>query len=105
MSIIKVTNLEGQQRSVEYQAGDTLMEVLREAGYEEVAALCGGSCSCATCHVHILKSPGPLPAMDEVELELLELTDSYDETRSRLSCQIDLSASDDGLVVALLPAE
>jgi len=50
---ITVVGVDGQQKEVEFSQGDSLMEVLREAGYDEIMALCGGCCSCATCHVKI----------------------------------------------------
>jgi 2Fe-2S ferredoxin len=33
--------------------GRTVMEVIRDAGFDELLALCGGCCSCATCHVYV----------------------------------------------------
>ena len=50
MGTIHVTDREGGQHEIEVNSGDNLMEPLREldAGIE---ALCGGMCSCATCHI------------------------------------------------------
>ncbi len=81
------------------------MEHLRDADFDEVQAICGGCCSCATCHVHIQSSAGDIPAMEENEEALLELEDSFDSNKSRLSCQIELDESHHGLRVVLLADE
>ena len=80
------------------------METLRELDYG-VEALCGGMCSCATCHVYIdsgwLKR---LPAREAEELELLEELDCFRES-SRLSCQVELTEALDGLRLTIAPEE
>jgi 2Fe-2S ferredoxin len=82
----------------------SLMEVLRELEYG-VTALCGGMCSCATCHVYV--SPRwleKLPASQNDERDMVgELQFSCDS--SRLSCRIELSEALDGLTVTLAPEE
>jgi ferredoxin, 2Fe-2S len=77
------------------------MEALRNAGYDEVLALCGGCCSCATCHVHLDDaSLAQLEAMSEDENDLLDSSDHRNE-RSRLSCQIAVSALPAGAIVTI----
>ena len=44
---------DGEERVLEGEAGLSVMEVIREGGIDEILALCGGNCSCATCHVHV----------------------------------------------------
>lgn len=103
MAIIKVTDSNGGSKELTITQGLSLMEVLREADYDEVQAICGGSCSCATCHVHILEQVEfGLPVMEEDEQVLLELADGYHPEHSRLSCQIPLSEQHDGLKVLLV---
>ena len=68
MNHIKVIDTNGVSKSIEYTDGDSLMEVLREADFEEIVAMCGGCCSCATCHVHITEQQKfALPDVDEDE--------------------------------------
>ncbi|NND82632.1 MAG: 2Fe-2S iron-sulfur cluster binding domain-containing protein [Gammaproteobacteria bacterium] len=106
MPKIKVTNLQGEQRSIDATPGLSLMEVLRDNNYEEILAMCGGCCSCATCHVHIQPVEEiALPIMEEDEELLLEMADHYDPKRSRLSCQIELTEQHDGLEVTLVEVE
>lgn len=96
-----VTTREGETRTLEGEAGLSVMEVIRDAGVDELLALCGGCCSCATCHVHV--DPewfDRLPPMGEDENDLLDSSEHRD-ARSRLSCQLALSDALDGLSVTL----
>jgi 2Fe-2S ferredoxin len=101
MPQITVVDQSGQDRSIEAPEGRTLMEVIRDNGFDELLALCGGCCSCATCHVHI--DPGymdKLPAMSEDENDLLDSSDHRNEY-SRLSCQIPVTGALAGLTVTI----
>lgn len=99
MPEIIVTTRAGTEHRLDLQAGTSLMELIRDAGIDDVLALCGGCCSCATCHVHIDPAfADRLPPMDPEEDGLLDGSDHRDAT-SRLSCQILLSAALDGLRV------
>ncbi len=53
MSNFTVISRIGQVFSVEGRAGISVMEHIRDAGVDELLALCGGCCSCATCHVYV----------------------------------------------------
>jgi len=103
MATINVTDSAGDTKVVEVTIGLSLMEVLRDADYQEIEAICGGSCSCATCHVHIPQQANiTLPAVEEDEEALLSLADGYDAAQSRLSCQIELNEQHHGMHVTLL---
>ncbi|QGP78060.1 2Fe-2S iron-sulfur cluster-binding protein [Sphingobium sp. CAP-1] len=102
MPEIHVTDRAGVDRIIRAEAGLSLMEALRENGVDELMALCGGCCSCATCHVYIA-SDG-LPPISEDENDLLDSSDARRED-SRLSCQIRLSAAHDGLRVIIAPED
>lgn len=105
MPQITVVNQSGEASSVDAPEGRTLMEVIRDNGFDELLALCGGCCSCATCHVHIdPEYMAKLPAMSEDENDLLDSTDHRDAT-SRLSCQIPLTDALDGMRVTLAEAD
>ena len=96
-----VTTRSGETREVEAQAGLTVMEAIRDNGFDELLALCGGCCSCATCHVHVdPEFADRLPAMSRDEDDLLDSSDDRDET-SRLSCQIPFTDALDGLRVQI----
>ena len=96
-----VTTRSGETREVEAAAGLTVMEAIRDNGFDELLALCGGCCSCATCRVHVDPAfKDLLPAMSEDEDDLLESSDHRDEN-SRLSCQVALTDALDGLRVTI----
>ena len=100
-----VTTRAGDTREVEAQAGLTVMEAIRDNGFDELLALCGGCCSCATCHVHV--DPewlSALPPMGVDEDDLLDTTDFRVES-SRLSCQIKFGPEFDGLRVQIAPED
>jgi len=91
----------GEERTITGEAGLSVMEVIRDAGIDEVLALCGGCCSCATCHVHVdPEFAAKLPKMSHDEDDLLESTADRDET-SRLSCQLPFGDALDGLRVRI----
>jgi len=81
------------------------MEIIRDAGVDELLALCGGCCSCATCHVYVESgSLLDLPAMGQDENDLLDSSEHRRPT-SRLSCQLRFDARFDGLTVAIAPED
>ncbi|KQM73873.1 MULTISPECIES: 2Fe-2S iron-sulfur cluster-binding protein [unclassified Sphingomonas] len=96
-----VVTREGEEREIMGDAGLSVMEVIRDAGIDEILALCGGCCSCATCHVHVDPDfAAKLKPMSEDENDLLDSTSDRDEF-SRLSCQIDMTDALDGLKVRI----
>lgn len=102
MPTIHITNVDGAKSELDVASGDTLMEVLRDNGYDEIEAICGGVCSCSTCHVYIEGDWMPkLPERSEDEYQLASSTDSFDEEKSRLSCQIALTDEMDGLEITI----
>jgi ferredoxin, 2Fe-2S len=101
---INVIDRAGQSHAVEAHPNDRLMEVLREFDWG-VAAICGGMCSCATCHVFIDEGwMDSFPQREMDERELLEFLDHF-QPNSRLSCQLELQDKHDGLSVVLAPEE
>jgi 2Fe-2S ferredoxin len=105
MATIHVINRAGEKHEIEGKAGATLMEVLRDHDMD-VEAICGGCCSCATCHVFIDDDwAGKLPDRSEDEQELVQETEAYKAGNSRLSCQITMTDDMDGLSLTVAPEE
>ena len=104
MAAIRVVDRDGVEHEVRAPSGQKLMEILRELDYG-VAAICGGMCSCATCHVYIdAEWARKLPqAMSDEQALLSELVHATGE--SRLSCQIEFTSALDGLRVVIAPEE
>ncbi len=105
MAVINVTTRAGKPHTITAKVGNTLMENLRDSGMD-VEAVCGGCCSCATCHVILDESWVPkVPARTIDEKELVEQTRGYKGERSRLSCQIKFTEALDGIALTVAPEE
>ena len=105
MPSLTIVTRDGAERTVEGRAGWSVMENIRDNGFDELLALCGGCCSCATCHVHV--DPewiGKVGGAKADEDDLLDTSDHKSET-SRLSCQILFTAELDGLRVRIAPED
>ena len=96
-----VVTRDGTETVVQGDEGLSVMEVIRDHGFDELLALCGGCCSCATCHIHVDPAfAGKLPAMSDDENDLLDSSEDRNET-SRLSCQIPFDDALDGIKVTI----
>ena len=101
---IFVKDLDGQVHEIEAREGDSLMEALREHEWG-VPAICGGLCSCGTCHVYLDGDwVGKFTPADSDEQDLLDVFDST-ASNSRLSCQIQLQPKHEGLKLTIAPEE
>lgn len=99
---VKFIEADGAERTVNVGESISLMQAARALDVGGIVGECGGSAMCATCQVYVdeawldqLEPPG------EVEEEMLECTTSERQRTSRLSCQIWLEQSIDGLTVHL----
>jgi 2Fe-2S ferredoxin len=100
-----VVNRAGEETAVEATSGLSVMENIRDNGFDELLALCGGSCSCATCHVHVDEDwLAEVGGTNPDEDDLLESSD-HRQPNSRLSCQIEMTAALDGLRVTIAPED
>jgi 2Fe-2S ferredoxin len=92
-----ITDTKGKTTTLDADTGISAMIAIRDAGIDGLLALCGGMCSCATCHVHVDPScMSMLGEMSADEDELLAGSIRRNEY-SRLSCQILLTDALDGL--------
>lgn len=92
MPTVIFTDSSGATRSIEANVGDSVMETAVRNGVPGIVAECGGSLSCATCHVIVDADDfAALPKMSEMEDEMLYGTSVDREEHSRLSCQIKLT--------------
>ena len=97
---ISVTDLAGVAHEIDAEPGLSLMEAIRDAELP-ILALCGGCCSCSTCHVYVDADwTDKIPAISEEEEDTLDQAVDLREN-SRLSCQIRLSELLNGLTVTL----
>jgi 2Fe-2S ferredoxin len=102
---ITVKLLDGSTRLVQGAAGQSLMEVLRNAGIDGIDAVCGGNCVCATCHVYV-ESP-PLAVLSPISPDENDLLDcsTHRRANSRLSCQVRLDLALGAIIAAIPPPE
>ncbi len=101
---ISVQDLDGQSHEIQAREGDSLMESLRTHEWG-VAAICGGLCSCGTCHVYL--DAQWLDKFQPKDPDEQDLLNDFDNTKdnSRLSCQLHLQANHDGLKLSIAPDE
>ncbi len=105
MTKLIVVSRAGVESEITAKTGTSLMSALRDGGFDELQALCGGCCSCATCHVYIDPAFAALvPAISEDENDLLDTSDQR-KAESRLSCQINLTDAMEGLRVTIAPED
>ncbi|MNI27511.1 Ferredoxin-6 [compost metagenome] len=91
----------GETHEVEVKVGLSVMEGAVRHAVPGIDADCGGGCACATCHVYVdpdwLARTGTPTAMEASMLDFAERV----EPNSRLSCQIKVEESLDGLTVRI----
>jgi 2Fe-2S ferredoxin len=105
MPTLHVVDRDGREHALAATVGGTLMQALRSERALNLAAICGGSLSCATCHVRIEADwLEKLRAPSADERELLGVL-AHQASGSRLSCQIILDDSLDGLRLNIAPEE
>lgn len=105
MTAVRVKGRDGVEQTIDATEGMALMESLRDAGLG-VDGTCGGAMSCGTCHVYVAASwADKLPARSQDEADMIEALADFVELRptSRLSCQLPVDASIDGLEVEIAP--
>ncbi len=100
-----VVTRDGNEKTIEAEDGLSVMEAIRDNGFDELLALCGGCCSCATCHIYVDEAwTEATGAVSEDENDLLDSSD-HRQGNSRLSCQIQVSGALDGLKVTIAPED
>jgi 2Fe-2S ferredoxin len=92
--------LDGAQRVVDAQAGESVMAAAVRNGIPGIIGECGGNCSCATCHVYVADDfTAEVGGAGDMEDDLLDLGVADRRDSSRLSCQIKVTDDLDGLTV------
>ena len=100
-----VTDKDGRDVELVARPGLSIMENIRQLP-RSVEAICGGLCSCATCHVLLDdESMRRVPPRRYEERVMLETSRAFDPKRSRLSCQIKVTAELEGLRLTVAPDE
>lgn len=102
MARITYVENDGTERCADVATGVSVMRGAIEVGVNGIDAICGGQCACATCHCYIDEAwLERLPAIREIEDEMLDETAAERRRESRLSCQIMVTPELDGLRVLI----
>jgi len=105
MPHLTVVQRDGTRTEFDAPNGHSVMEAIRDQGIDELLAICGGCCSCATCHVYVDEAFfDKLPGLKGDEDDLLDSSDHRQGT-SRLSCQLLIGPELDGLTVTIAPED
>jgi 2Fe-2S ferredoxin len=92
----------GARHTLTAPVAQSLMRAALAAGLDGIKADCGGTMTCATCHVYVDDAWAPrLPPPSRDEDAMLEMTAAPRRRTSRLSCQIALDVELDGLTATL----
>jgi 2Fe-2S ferredoxin len=99
---IRIIAADQSEQTIAGKPGHSLMKAAVDAGIDGIAADCGGSLTCATCHVYVDapwldRLPAPVPD----ETDMMDFAAAPVQADSRLSCQIVLTPELDGMVVRL----
>jgi 2Fe-2S ferredoxin len=102
MARITYVEFGGTPHVIEVPDGLTVMEGARDNGVPGIEADCGGACACSTCHVYVDEAwVDRLPPREPMEEDMLDFAWAPDPVRSRLTCQLKVTADLDGLVVTM----
>ncbi len=105
MTALTLTTRDGTTHLLEGADGMSLMEAIRAHGHHELLALCGGNCSCGTCHVQVEAAWFErLLRMSDDEKYLLDLS-AHRIATSRLSCQVVIEPDLAGLTIRIAPED
>jgi 2Fe-2S ferredoxin len=105
MPTLTVVTRQGEEKQLEGHKGQSLMEIIRDSGTTDMQALCGGCCSCATCHVYVDPAfADRLTPITDTESDLLDGT-VHRQSTSRLSCQVQMSDELAGIKVTMAPED
>ena len=99
----KITLIEfnGQEHTIDAEVGKSLMQNALDNLVPGIDADCGGACACGTCHCFVQEEWGEATGeADAMEEAMLGMRPDRAET-SRLSCQIEVADTMDGMVVRL----
>ena len=102
MTTVYFETLDGDERSVQVQEPQSLMELALAEGLDGIEGECGGACACATCHVYV--DPAWMERVgkpDDAELDMLDFCEELTDY-SRLGCQVQVTEALDGLKVKIV---
>jgi 2Fe-2S ferredoxin len=101
MAKITFIEFDGTEHLVDAKPGQSVMEAAVGNLVPGIEAECGGGCACATCQVYVDPAwADHFPPAEEMEVDMLSFAPDVQPT-SRLSCQLKVSDTSDGLVIRM----
>ena len=101
---LNVIDREGKKTAIDIEEGTTIRDAIEEKLFPENYGVCGGNCSCGTCHVHVVPSDfEKLKAAEEDEISTLKEDAIKPSTYSRLGCQIEFKKEYNNITVTIAP--
>ena len=101
---LNVIDREGKTTALDVNEGTTIRDAIEEKLSPDNYGVCGGSCVCGTCHVHVIPSDfEKLKAAEEDEISTLKETAIEPTAHSRLGCQIELKKEHNNITVTIAP--
>lgn len=99
---VKYVSHDGTETTIDAEEGASVMQTAVSNDVKGIVGECGGSMMCATCHCYVDEAwVDRTGERSEDEEDMLEGAACEVTDRSRLSCQIRIDASLDGLIVHL----
>jgi 2Fe-2S ferredoxin len=92
----------GKDVEISCALGQTLMSAAISEGVQGILAECGGCCACGTCHVYVQEEYlSALPSITSDESDILDNAAAERRRGSRLSCQVRIVESLDGMMIEI----
>ncbi|MFC7506074.1 2Fe-2S iron-sulfur cluster-binding protein [Nocardioides sp. CPCC 206347] len=92
---------DGRELTIDVPSGQSVMDGSVRNNLPGIVAECGGSCSCATCHVYVDAAwEGHFDEVTDEERDLLEFADGS-QPNSRLACQLIMGEGNGGARVVV----
>lgn len=96
---------DGETETVDVPAGTSIMKAAVAHGIDSIIGDCGGSASCATCHVYLEEGAHMMPLRSALEDEMLHDAASEVLPNSRLGCQLVMRDDVASLIVRVAPEQ
>ena len=99
---LNVVDRDGNKTTHEVEEGTTIRDAIEEKLSPDNYGVCGGNCSCGTCHIYVTSDDfKKLRAVEEDEISTLAETATKTTSYSRLGCQIELKKEYDNITVTI----
>ena len=101
---LNVIAREGKKTAIDIEEGTTIRDAIEEKLSPDNYGVCGGNCSCGTCHIYVTTEDfEKLKAKEEEEIGTLEAMATKLTSLSRLGCQIELKKECNNITVTIAP--